>query len=72
MAKDLNELPYKKLKKRVKKTRELLDDLEAELHKREEERQHDEIDDLQEHMNVADKSILSLTGIIKSVLSKDK
>lgn len=72
MAKDLNELPYKKLKKRVKKTRELLDDLEAELHKREEERQHEEIDDLQEHMNVADRSILSLTGIIKSVLSKDK
>ena len=71
MAKDLNELPYKKLKKRIKKTRELLDDLEAELHKREEERQHEEIDDLQEHMNVADSSILSLTGIIKNLLSKD-
>lgn len=72
MAKELNELPYKKLKKRVKKTRELLDDLEAELKSRELERQHESIDHLQEHLNVADNSILSLTGVIKAMLTKDK
>lgn len=70
MSKDLSELKYAKLKKRVLKTRELLDELEAELHKREEERQHEEIDDLEEHLDVADSSILSLTGIIKNLLSK--
>lgn len=72
MSKELHELPYKKLKKRIKKTRDLLDDLEAELKSRELERQHEGIDDLDEHLNIADHSILSLTGIIKSVLSKDK
>ncbi|NVJ97195.1 MAG: hypothetical protein HWE25_03525 [Alphaproteobacteria bacterium] len=70
MAKDLTELPYGKLKKRVIKTRELLDDLEAELEKRELERQHDEVDDLEEHLNVADSSILDLTGIIRNFLTK--
>lgn len=72
MAKDISELPYGKLKKRVKKTRELLDELEAELEQRELERQHDEVDDLEEHMDAADSSILDLTGIIKTFLTKDK
>jgi flagellin-specific chaperone FliS len=71
MATELNELPYNKLKKRIKKTRELLDDLEAEMKNRKLERQHDGVDDLDEHLNIADSSILSLTGIIKSVMSKD-
>lgn len=72
MSKELNELPYKKLKKRIKKTRDLLDDLETELKNRELERQHDGVDDLDEHLNIADHSILSLTGIIRKVMSKDQ
>ncbi|MEX0298531.1 MAG: hypothetical protein AB3N28_05640 [Kordiimonas sp.] len=71
MSKELNELKTKKLKKRIKQTRELLDALEAELESRVLERQHDGVDDLDEHLNVADNSILSLTGIIRSVMSKD-
>lgn len=70
MAKDLTELPYKKLRKRVEKTRKLLDQLEAELEKRELERQHEQVDDLEEHLNIADSSILNLTGVIKNLLSK--
>lgn len=72
MAKELNELPYKKLKKRIKKTRELLDELEAEMESRTLERQHDGVDDLDEQFDVADSSILSLTGIIRKVMSQDK
>ena len=72
MTEELNELPYSKLKKRVKETRELLDDLEAELETRELERQHEGIDDMDEHLNIADNSIRSLTGIIRSIISKDK
>ncbi|SDE10461.1 MULTISPECIES: hypothetical protein [Kordiimonas] len=72
MAKDITDLPYKKLKKRVKKTRKLLDALEAELEARELERQHHEVDDLEEHMDAADSSILDLTGIIKNFLTKNK
>lgn len=72
MTKELNELPYGKLKKRIKKTRELLDELEAEMESRKLERQHDGVDDLDEQFDVADSSILSLTGIIRKVLSDDK
>jgi len=72
VTEELNELPYSKLKKRVKETRELLDDLEAELETRELERQHEGIDDMDEHLNIADNSIRSLTGIIRSIISKDK
>lgn len=72
MTEELNELKTKMLKKRIKQTRDLLDALEAELESRVLERQHDGVDDLDEHLNVADNSILSLTGIIRSVMSKDK
>ena len=71
-SEDLNELPNKKLKKRIQQTRDLLDALEAELESRELERQHDCIDHLDEHLNVADSSILSLTSIIKRIISQNK
>lgn len=71
-SEELNELPKKKLKKRIQQTRALLDALEAELENRELERQHDGVEDLDEHLNVADSSILSLTGIIRKVMSDDK
>ena len=69
MEEDLKELSYKKLKKRVKKTRKLLDVLETELKKRKLDRQHDEVDHLEEHLDVADHSILNLTTQIKKLIS---
>lgn len=69
---DLNELPNKKLKKRIQQTRELLDVLEAELENRQLERQHEGVDELHEHLNIADNSILSLTSIIRKLLSDEK
>lgn len=72
MDEDLTELSYRKLKKRVKNTRDLLDSLEAELKKRKMDRQHDDVDKMEEYLDAADSSILSLTGQIKKLMTGDK
>lgn len=60
----------KKLKKQVKKTKEVLALLETELEKRQIQNQHDEIDNLEEHLEQANSSIMSL-GNIFSLLKSD-
>ena len=60
----------KKLRKQVKKTKETLALLEAELKKRQLEQQHDEIEHLEDYMEQANSSILSL-GSILSMLKND-
>lgn len=72
MEEDLTELSYKKLKKRVKKTRDLLDSLETELKKRKLDRQHDDVEHMEEYLDVADSSILNLTSQIKKLMAGKK
>lgn len=60
-----------KLKKQVKKTRETLALLEAELEERKLENQHDAIDHLEDHLDHAGASLLSLTGLV-AMLRGDK
>ena len=62
----------KKLKKQVKKTREILALLEAELEERKLGKQHDEIDQLEDHLEHAGASLLSLAGLMDLLKGDDK
>ena len=68
---DITEFSKKMLKERIALTRQLLTDLEDELERRELNKQHDSVEDMEEHFNKTDASILNLTGIIREFL-KDK
>ena len=62
----------KKLKKQLKKTREVLALLEAELEERKLENQHEAIDHLEDHLEHAGASLLSLTGLVDILKGNDK
>jgi 5-bromo-4-chloroindolyl phosphate hydrolysis protein len=62
---------YKELKKQVKKTRIILDLLESELEERSLEKQHDEVDCLDKHLDNAGVSLRSLVKLM-SLLKSEK
>lgn len=62
----------KKLKKQVKKTRKVLALLEAELEERKVENQHEAIDNLEEHLDHAGASLLSIAGLMTLLKGEEK
>jgi len=72
---DLSSLSHKKLKKLIKETREILDDLTHEMAKRKLDKQHDEIDHMEEHFEDAAHNLSNLKNFIQKAFSeirKDK
>ncbi|PCI33443.1 MAG: hypothetical protein COB54_03845 [Alphaproteobacteria bacterium] len=68
-------LPKKKLKKLIHETQDVLDQLKAELKTRKQDKQHDEIDHMEEHFEDAAHNLSNLKNFIQkafSELRKDK
>ena len=72
---DLSSLSHKKLKKLIKETQEILNDLTKEMAKRKLDQQHDEIDHMEEHFEDAAHNLSNLKNFIQKAFSemrKDK
>jgi|GEM_PF-6924130 len=61
----------KKLEKQVKKTRAVLALLEAEIEDRKTESQHEAIDQLEDRLDNAGASLISLAGLMSLLLGSD-
>lgn len=72
---DLSSLSKKKLKKLIKETQEVLNQLNLELTQRVQDKQHNEIDHMEEHFEDAAHNLGNLKQFIQKVFSemrKDK
>ncbi|MCF6217027.1 MAG: hypothetical protein L3J58_12760 [Emcibacter sp.] len=69
---DFSSLPKKKLKKLISETQDVLDQLKRELKLRKENKQHDEIDHLEEHFEDASHNLSNLKKFIQNVISEVK
>lgn len=69
---DLSSLPKKKLKKLISETEEVLDSLKQELARRKRDKQHAEIDHLEEHFEDAEHNLSNLKMFIQKVISEFK
>ena len=69
---DIASLKRKQIKKRIKETQALLLQLEAELEKREQERDHNAVDHIDDYMDDTEQSILSLWGYARKLLAGEK
>jgi len=67
---DLDNLSNKRLRKLIHKSEETLNELKAELDRREKESQNHEIDELEQHMESAEVSLKTIRDFLAS-LSKD-
>ncbi|WND03469.1 hypothetical protein QGN29_03670 [Temperatibacter marinus] len=65
---DFSDMSRKKLKSHIKSTQKLLSKLEAELELRQEEVQHETVENMEDYLEETNKSILSLTDAIKKVM----
>lgn len=66
----IEKLSQEELILKISKVKEKLALLEAELEKREEERQHDAIDQMEDYLEQTNVSILSLAAVIKKIMGK--
>lgn len=66
----IEKLSQEELIIKISKVKEKLALLEAELEKREEERQHDAIDQMEDYLEQTNVSILSLAAVIKKIMGK--
>ncbi|VAW06857.1 hypothetical protein MNBD_ALPHA01-2283 [hydrothermal vent metagenome] len=67
---DFSSLSKKKLKKLINETQDVLDQLKTELKHRKEDKQHDEIDHLEEYFEDASHNLSNLKLFIKKVFSE--
>ncbi len=66
---DFSSLSEKKLKKLIKETQVILDQLKAEMLRRKQEKQHAEIDHLEDHFEDAEHNLSNLKGFIQKVIT---
>lgn len=72
---DFSSLSKKKLKKLIKETQDVLDQLKGELKLRKQDKQHEEIDHMEEHFEDAAHNLSNLKQFIQKIFSemrKDK
>lgn len=72
---EFSSLPQKKLKKLIRETQEVLDQLKQELKQRKQDKQHAEINHMEEHFHDAEHNLSNLKLFIQKVFSelrKDK
>ncbi len=72
---DFSSLSKKKLKKLIRETQEVLNQLKSELKLRKQEKRHKEIDHMEEHFEDAAHNLSNLKSFIQKVFSemrKDK
>jgi len=72
---DFSSLSEKKLKKLIRETHMVLDQLTQELNQRKQDKQHDEINHIEEHFDEASHNLSNLKIFIQKVFSemtKDK
>jgi len=67
---DLSSLSGKKLKKLIRETQEVLDHLKAELKIRKQNKQHNEIDHMEEHFEDAAHNLSNLKQFIQKVFAE--
>ena len=67
---DLSSLSEKKLKKLITETQDILDQLSAELKQRKIDRQHHEIDHMEDYFEDAEHNLSNLRLFIKKVFSE--
>ena len=70
--KDFSSLSKAKLKTLIAETQEVLDQLKLELKKRTQDKQHDEIEHLEEHLEDTTHNLSNLKKFIKKVFSELK
>jgi len=69
-SEDLSSLPHRKLKKLIKETQGVLDQLTRELKKRKLDRQHEEIDHMEEYFQDAEHNLSNLKQFIQKIFSE--
>ncbi|MCF8473179.1 MAG: hypothetical protein K9G26_00670 [Emcibacter sp.] len=69
---NFSSLPQKKLKKLIKETENMLEELKCELDKRKTHKQHEEIDHLEEYFEDADHNLTNLKKFIQRVINEIK
>ncbi len=67
---EFSSLPQKKLKKLIKETQEVLDQLKQELKQRKREKQHTEINHMEDHFQDAEHNLSNLKLFIQKVFSE--
>ncbi len=67
---DLSSLSHKKLKKLIKETEEVLVHLKEEMKRRKLDKQHTEINHLEEHMEDAEHNLSNLKTFIQKVMKE--
>jgi len=67
---DFSSLSGKKLKRLIKETQEILDQLKQELKARKQDKQHKEIDHMEEHFEDAAHNLSNLKKFIQTVFSE--